>query len=160
MSALHAIVVVGGVVLEPFLFASVSPSEWSDIVTIALDLPAFLVNPVLLFYVFYRLGKKVRLKERYVSVGAGVFVGGVLGGLAYYPLLLLVRGSSLGVVFPDLLSAIGWTIAFLLGFVGYGLGALFPGFVAITIANFRRKEQLGPEELMAQSKADVQQPEA
>lgn len=119
------------------------------------SLPAFLVNPVLLFYAFYRLGRKVRLKERYMSVGAGVFVGGMFGGLAYYPLLFLVRGSSLGGVFPDLLSVVGSTIAFLLMLVGFGLGTLFPGFVAITIANFRREKQLGSKELMAQSKADA-----
>lgn len=142
-------------VLEPFLFASAPPSEFSDIVTLALGLPAFLVNPVLLFYVFYRLGKKVRLKERYGSVGAGVFVGGLIGRLAYFPLQLLVRGSLFGAVSPDLLSVIGGTVALLLGFVGYGLGTLFPGFVAITIANFRRKEQLGFEEPTAQSKAEV-----
>jgi len=112
---------------------------------LALSLPSFLINPVLLFYVFYRLGKKVPLAERYISVGISLFVGGMLGYVVPYFLDPVAFGSSWGFAFPDLLSLTATILDLTLLFVRAGLDTLFPGFVAIAIANIRSKSNWPPE---------------
>lgn len=97
----------------------------------------FLVSPALLFCVFYRLGRNVQLAERYGSVIVSLFAGGLVGTAPVYFLLPIALGSTWGAAFPDLLSVVTTAGGYLLAFVGYGLGALFPGFVAVTVANLR-----------------------
>ena len=111
---------------------------------LALNLPLFLVNPVLLFYVFYRLGKKVPLAERYISVGVSLFVGGMLGYVAPYFLINVALGNSWSFAFLDSLPLIATILYLMLLFVRAGLETLFPGFVAIAVANIRSKSNWPP----------------
>ena len=99
----------------------------------------FLPSPVLLFFVFYRLGRKVSLAERYPRVAGQLFAGGVLGaGTAYLFLPMLFGGVWEG-AFPSFLSAVATGLGLLFVFVSFGLGTLFAGFVAIAVANFRER---------------------
>ena len=105
------------------------------------ELAPFLVSPVLLFFVFYRLGRGVSLANRYKRVAGFLFAGGVVGSGTTFFLLPLAFGATWGYAFPDLLSALTTVAGSTLMFVGFGLGALFPGFVAIAVANFRGRER-------------------
>ena len=99
----------------------------------------FLVSPVLLFFVFYKLGKGVPLAERYLHVSGLLFSGGVVGAGATFFLFPLALGAGAEAAFPSPLSVVATVLGFLYIFVGFGLGALFPGFVATAVANFRGK---------------------
>jgi len=103
------------------------------------ELAPFLVSPVVLFLVFYRLGKGVSLTERYRRVAGLAFAGGALGSGATFLLFPLALGGTWGYAFPDLLSALGTVAGVTYAFVSFGLGTLFPGFVAIAVANFRMR---------------------
>lgn len=103
------------------------------------NLLPFLINPALFFYIFYVLGKNVQLAERYMSVIVSLFVGGLVGTAPVYFLLPIAFGGTWGATFPDLLSVITTMGSYLLAFIEEGLGAFFPGFVAIALANLRAK---------------------
>jgi hypothetical protein len=75
----------------------------------------------------------------------------MFGMLAYYLLFLIAFGSSWSAAFPDL----QFLMAEVLAFITFGLGTLFPGFVAIAVANFRNEKQLGSKEPPAQSTTGV-----
>ena len=104
------------------------------------ELGPFLVNPVLLFYVSYRLGKRVSLANRYRTVAVILFVGGTVGGGVTHTLLPLAFGGTWGAVFSNLLSVVAIVASFTYMFAEIGLGTLFPGFVAIALANLRHGE--------------------
>ena len=125
--------------------------------SLAINALSFLINPVLLFLVFYRLGKRVQLGDRYVSVGASIFVGGMVGYVVPYFLVPVAFGSSWSSFFPDLVSVLVIASSFALGFVSAGLGILFPSFVAIAVANYRTKRLLNPDSQEVQSTSNPSQ---
>lgn len=94
---------------------------------------------------FYHLGKKIDLKRNYKLVAANLFVGGVVGNSSpCFVLSVLVTGSQWESSFPDILSFVFTILAFLLFLVGFGLGMVFSGFFALTVAYFRQKEPKTP----------------
>ena len=118
---------------------------------------SFLINPVLLFYVFYHIGKRVQLEDRYVFVGASIFVGGVVGYTVPYFLVPVAYGGSWSAVFPDFGFFLATASSLGLVFIGAGLGVLFPGFVAIVVANYRTKKQPVPNEQATQPNGNPSQ---
>ncbi len=127
-------------VLSRFLFLSTAPIPPSSYLFLVLAISgyaSFLVNPVFLFVVFYRLGRKIDLAENYASVAIYMFVGGLLGGSVSFFLLPALLGSSPGGAFPDILSVVTTVANFSLLLVRSGLAILFPAFVAIAFANLR-----------------------
>ncbi|MDV3278332.1 MAG: hypothetical protein LYZ69_07685 [Nitrososphaerales archaeon] len=98
---------------------------------------SFLVNPVFLFVVFYRLGRKIDLTENYASVAIYIFIGGLLGGSVSFFLMPVLLGGSWGAAFPDILSVVTTVTSFSVLLVRSGLDILFPAFVAIAFANLR-----------------------
>jgi len=118
---------------------------------VAGSLISFLVSPVLLFYVFYRLGKSVVLSERYLRICVGVFLGGMIGYSVAYFLLPIAFGSVWGFAFPNLLSVVFSVPSLALFFVRAGLDTLFPAFVAVAIANYRTQTQRVSEQPTTES---------
>ena len=102
-----------------------------------LGLAPFLVSPVLLFFVLYRMGSAVPLARRWKRVAGLLLAGGAVGSGAVFFLLPLALGAKVGYAFPDLLSVLTTVLGYTLMFVEFGLGTLFPGFVAMVLANFR-----------------------
>ena len=70
------------------------------------ELLPFLASPVLLFCIFYRLGKRVSLVERYRRVVVLLFAGGMIGGEAVFWFAPLGLGETPGAALPDLLSIV------------------------------------------------------
>jgi len=141
---LSAFQVTSVVSLERQTFPFSGPSGlfvWGFLINVL----SFLINPILLFYVFYRLGKPVRLEDRYISVCASIFVGGMVGYAVPYFLVPVAFGSSWSSFFPDYMFFLATASSFAIGFVSAGLGVLFPSFVAIAVANYRTKKQLVPD---------------
>ena len=101
------------------------------------SLVQFAINPVLLFYLFYRLGKHVNLSERYLSVMVNVFIAGTIGvavpGLAL-PLVLQGSSSYLSGGFFSLITILAEEAVV---FVEVGVGTMFVAFTAIALANIR-----------------------
>ena len=112
---------------------------------------SFLVSPVLLLIVFYRLGGRLDLKSHYWSVAFSLFLGGFTAGVC--SLLVVFLGILLvsGVPFSDFPSAyfgssnLGLVaegvVTMMLGLVSEGLGVMFSGFFAVAMANFRLTSQ-------------------
>ena len=117
-------------VIIPFIGLSILYySALSSLVEVA-------INPVLLFYLFYRFGKHVNLSERYVSVIINTFLGGTIG--AAVPQLILpfaLQGGS--GYFGDFLSLITTVAEEAVVFVGAGMGTMFVAFTAVALANIR-----------------------
>jgi len=124
---------------------------------VVINILSFLINPVLLFYVFYRLGKRVRLEDRYVPVGASIFLGGMVGFVVPYFLVPVAYGSSWSSFFPDFGFYLATASSLALVFISAGLGVLFPSFVAIAIANYRTKRPLNPDNQAVQSASNPSQ---
>ena len=97
----------------------------------------FAINPVLLFYLFYRLGKHVTLSERYLPVLINVFVGGTIGAVVPQLVLPIVLQGSSGYFSGDFLSLITTLIDEAVTFVEVGVGTMFVAFTAIALANIR-----------------------
>jgi hypothetical protein len=103
-----------------------------------------LVSPVLLFYLFYRLGKGVVLPERYLGVSASIFLGGAIGYTVSYFLSPFALGSVWSSSFPDLAAEVATAFDFFLLFLNRGFDTMFPAFVAIAFANYRIRKQSAP----------------
>ncbi len=117
-----------------FLFYS-----WSDL----LPFLPFIVSPVLLFLVFYRLGRRADVGGSYILVATNLFIGGVVGtSIPYFLSPPLIFGRHWAVVSPDTSSFATTIVGLLLTLIGFGLSVLFPAFFAITIANFRSKSRI------------------
>jgi uncharacterized membrane protein len=118
-------------VIIPFIGLSILYySALSSLVEVA-------INPVLLFYLFYRFGKHVNLSERYLSVIINTFLGGTIG--AAVPQLILpfaLQGGS-GYFSGDFLSLITTLAEEAVVFVGAGMGTMFVAFTAVALANIR-----------------------
>ena len=137
-----------------YLFSGISGFFLGGLV---INILSFLINPVLLFYVFYNIGKRVQLEDRYVFVGASIFVGGVVGYTVPYFLVPVAYGGSWSAFFPDFGFFLATASSLGLVFIGAGLGVLFPGFVAIVVANYRTKKQPVPNEQATQPNGNPSQ---
>lgn len=101
---------------------------------------SFLISPVILFLVFYRLGKRVDLEVSYPVVTIGLFMAGLVGSsVVYFLLAPVLLGGRVGVSLPDTMLSIAVILNLILTLIGFGLSVLFPAFVAIALANFRSK---------------------
>jgi len=112
---------------------------------------SFLISPVLLLIVFYRLGRKLDLESHYLSVAFSLFLGGFTAGIC--SLLVVLLGILLisGVPFSEFPSAyfgssnLGLVaegvVTMVLGLVSEGLAVMFSGFFAVAMANFRLTSQ-------------------
>lgn len=125
-------------VLSPPL-GSLPPGSYEQIVFSTSTLAVFLVNPVLLFIVFYCLDWRIDLTQSYLRVGASLFLGGLVGYSVPYFLLPVAIGTQWAWVFPRLLSMVATLVAFFIILARFGLDVLFPGFVAIAVANLRSR---------------------
>jgi len=90
-----------------------------SLVSLAFSLVSFIVSPLLLFGIFYFMGKKIDLVAEFLSVVVSLFLGSLIGHLiGYFPLQLfyiLQYGGSFGVagsLFLNVLSIAWYVFAF------------------------------------------------
>lgn len=123
------------------LFRIFAPDSQTIFLTsLGLNVISFCVSPLLLFAVFYFMGRKMNIVFEFLSVVTSLFLGSFVGHLIGYglPLLLYIVGydstfASQGFLFVSILSMLWYAfrIAFSTEF--------FVGFTALSIAHIMKK---------------------
>jgi hypothetical protein len=114
----------------------------ADAVLQLVSLLEFALDPLLLFYLLFRLGKHVSLAERYLGVAVSLLAAGVVGFAVSEAADFLMSATisqnwTISFSFPDLWSLVATISVFTREFLEEGVWVLFLGFTAIALANFR-----------------------